>query len=38
MNGESNNPEICVLTHNRFNTYRVLSFCDLKEAQIYKKP
>ena len=33
-----NNPENHVLTHNRFNTYRVLIFTDLKEAQIYKLP
>ena len=31
-----NNPETYVLTHNRFNTYMVLSFTDLKKAQIYK--
>ena len=33
-----NNPEIYVLTHNRFNTYMVLLFSDLKKAQIYKIP
>ena len=33
-----NNPETYVLTHNRFNTYIVLTFADLKKAQIYKKP
>ena len=33
-----NNPESCVLTHNRFNTYIVLIFTDLKKAQIYKMP
>ena len=33
-----NNPETYVLTHNRFNTYIVLIFTDLKEAQIYKMP
>ena len=31
-----NNPETYVLTHNRFNTYIVLIFTDLKKAQIYK--
>ena len=31
-----NNPETHVLTHNRFNTYMVLNFTDLKKAQIYK--
>ena len=31
-----NNPETYVLTHNRFNTYLVLIFSDLKKAQIYK--
>ena len=35
---EINNPETYVLTHNRFNTYTVLIFADLKKAQIYKKP
>ena len=30
------NPETHVLTHNRFNTYMVLIFSDLKKAQIYK--
>ena len=33
-----NNPETYVLTHNRFNTYLVLIFTDLKKAQIYKMP
>ena len=33
-----NNPETYVLTHNRFNTYIVLIFSDLKKAQIYKMP
>ena len=33
-----NNPETYVLTHNRFNTYIVLIFTDLKKAQIYKMP
>ena len=33
-----NNPETYVLTHNRFNTYLVLIFADLKKAQIYKMP
>ena len=33
-----NNPETYVLTLNRFNTYMVLIFCDLKKAQIYKIP
>ena len=33
-----NNPEIYVLTHNRFNTYMVLIFTDLKKAQMYKLP
>ena len=32
-----NNPETYMLTHNRFNTYIVLIFTDLKRAQIYKK-
>ena len=31
-----NNTETYVLTHNRFNTYRVLIFTDLKKAQINK--
>ena len=31
-----NNPETYVLTHNRFNTYIVLIFINLKKAQIYK--
>ena len=30
------NPETHALTHNRFNTYMVLIFTDLKKAQIYK--
>ena len=34
----SNNPETHVLTHNRYNTYVVLIFTDLKKAQIYKMP
>ena len=33
-----NNPEYYVLTHNRFNTYIVLIFTDLKKAQVYKMP
>ena len=33
-----NNPENHVLTYNRFNTYMVLIFTDLKKAQIYKIP
>ena len=33
-----NNPETYVLTYNRFNTYMVLIFTDLKKAQIYKIP
>ena len=33
-----NNPETYVLTHNRFNTYMVLIFTDLKKAQTYKMP
>ena len=33
-----NNPESYVLTHNRFNTYLVLIFTDLKKAQVYKIP
>ena len=33
-----NNPESYLLTHNRFNTYMVLIFTDLKQAQIYKIP
>ena len=33
-----NNPETYVLTHNRFITYMVLIFGDLKKAQIYKIP
>ena len=33
-----NNPESHLLTHNRFNTYMVLIFTDLKKAQIYKVP
>ena len=34
----NDNPETYVLTHNRFNTYMVLVFSDLKKAQIYKIP
>ena len=33
-----NNPETYVLTHNRFNTYMVLIFSDIKKAQIYETP
>ena len=33
-----NNPETYVLTHNRFDTYMVLIFSDLKKVQIYKTP
>ena len=33
-----NNPETYVLTQNRFITYLVLIFSDLKKAQIYKMP
>ena len=33
-----NNPETYVLTRNRFNTYIVLIFSDLKKGQIYKIP
>ena len=33
-----NNPETYVLTQNRFITYIVLIFTELKKAQIYKKP
>ena len=33
-----NNPESYVLTHNRFNTFMVLIFADLKKAQIYEMP
>ena len=33
-----NNPECYVVTHNRFNTYMVLLFDDLKKTQIYKMP
>ena len=33
-----NNPETYVITHNRFNTYMVLIFDDLKKAQISKMP
>ena len=33
-----NNPETYVLTHNRFNTYMILIFTDLKKTQIYKTP
>ena len=31
-----NNPETYVLTHNRFITYKVSIFTDLKKAQTYK--
>ena len=34
----SYNPETYAVTHNRFNTYMVLIFDDLKKAQIYKMP
>ena len=34
----NDNPETYVLTHNRFNTYIVLIFTDLKKDQIYKMP
>ena len=33
-----NNPKTNVLTHNRFDTYMVLIFTDLKKAQNYKMP
>ena len=33
-----NNPETCVLIHDRFNTYFVLNFSALNEAQTYKMP
>ena len=33
-----NNPETHVLTYNRFNTYMILIFTDLKKVQIYKIP
>ena len=33
-----NNPETHVITYNRFNTYMVLIFTDLKKAQNYKMP
>ena len=33
-----NNPETYVLTQNRFNTYLVLIFTDLKKAQFYEIP
>ena len=33
-----NNPENHVLTYNRFKTYMVLIFTDLKKTQIYKIP
>ena len=33
-----NNPESYILTHNRFNTYMVLIFTDLKKTQVYKMP
>ena len=35
---ELNNPENYVLTYNRFNTYMILIFTDLKKAQIYRMP
>ena len=35
---ELNNAETYVLTHNRFKTYIVLIFTDLKKAQLYKMP
>ena len=31
-----NNPETYVLTHNRFNTYIVLIFADLKKLKFIK--
>ena len=31
-----NNPETYVLTHNRFNTYMVLIFSDLKKLRFLK--
>ena len=31
-----NNPETYVLTHNRFNTYMVLIFTDLKKLRFIK--
>ena len=33
-----NNPETYVLTYNRFNTYMIFIFTDLKKTQIYKMP
>ena len=33
-----NNHGTYVLTHNRFNTFMVLIFTDLKKARIYKMP
>ena len=33
-----NNPKSYVLANNRFNTYMILIFSDLKKAQIYKMP
>ena len=36
--GIKNDPEIYVLTDNRFNNYMVLTFTDLNKAQIYKIP
>ena len=33
-----NNPRTYILTHNRFNTFIVLIFSDLNNAQIYKMP
>ena len=31
-------PDAYMLTHDRFNTYMLLTFSDLKKAQIYKIP
>ena len=31
-----NNPETHILTHNRFNTYMVLIFADLKKLRFIK--
>ena len=33
-----NNPENCVLKHNRFITYMVLIFSDSNKAQVNKMP
>ena len=33
-----NNPETYVITHNRFFTYMVLLFIDLRKTQIFKMP